>query len=91
MSGSVELQIEHVVEGKRSMPKNNCFRKLPMYWPVWNLMRHVFWTSVMRGFVQNSLESFLSMSAFPVHFLIFGKLLAMSMRYCLGRVFEVIC
>ena len=57
VSGSYELQMEHVIEGYACLPKNNCFRALLIYVPVRNLMRHDFCLSVISGFSQNSLES----------------------------------
>lgn len=49
VSGSGELHIGHVMEGYLSLPKKSCFLVFPMYWPVRNLMRHVFCESVMAG------------------------------------------
>lgn len=47
----------HVVEGNLSLPKNNCFLRLPMYCPVRNFMMQVFCESVMFEFFQKALES----------------------------------
>jgi hypothetical protein len=47
VSGSYELQMGHVIDGYVCLPKNNCFRALPIYVPVRNLMRHDFCLSVM--------------------------------------------
>ena len=49
MSASVELQIEHVIDGNLSLPKNSCFLAFPMYWPVRNFKRFVFCESVICG------------------------------------------
>ena len=67
VSGSYELQMGHVIDGYVCLPKNSCFRALPIYVPVRNLMRHDFCLYVMSGFSQNSLESSLSISTFHVH------------------------
>jgi hypothetical protein len=32
MSSLGELQMEHVMDGYKSVPKNNCLQALPMYW-----------------------------------------------------------
>ena len=53
VSGSSELHIEHVIEGKASLLKNNCFLAFPIYWPCHNFRRHVFCESVMLLLVQN--------------------------------------
>lgn len=49
MSGSVEAHIGHVIDGNLSIPKKNCFCAFPMYWSVWNLIRHVTCESEMVG------------------------------------------
>ena len=38
--GSSELHIEHVIEGKASLPKNNCFLAFLIYWLCHNFKRH---------------------------------------------------
>src|SRR4051812_6478674 len=80
----------HVIEGNLSRPKNNCLRAFPIYWPVLNFMMHVFCESVIRGFVQNSLESSLSMFLFPVHFSMFGNFLVSSVKL-LSRSYRLRC
>jgi len=46
-----------VIEGNLSLPKNNCFLALPMYWPVRSFNMIVFCESVIVGLDQNALES----------------------------------
>ena len=78
VSGSFELHMGHVIEGYLWCPKNICFLALPMYVPVRNLIRHDFCLSVIKGFVQNSLDSSLSMSIFSVHLHVLGVCAAMT-------------
>ena len=49
---SEELHIGHVLDGKRVVPKKSCLQKFAIYYPIWNLIRHVFCESVMFGFFQ---------------------------------------
>ena len=49
-----------------------------MYVPVRNFIRHDFCLSVIKGFVQNSLDSSLSMSIFSVHLHMLGVCVAMT-------------
>jgi hypothetical protein len=71
-----ELHIEHVMDGYKTDPKNNCLRALPIYWLYRNLRRQEIWESVTAGCSQKSVDFFLSMFLSIVHFLIFGKELA---------------
>ena len=48
-----------------------------MYFPVQNFIRHVFYLSVIKGFVQNSLDSSLSISIYSVHLHVLGVCVAM--------------
>jgi hypothetical protein len=68
MSGSWELQIEHVMDGNKIGPKNNCLRVLPMYWLSLNLKRHVIWESVIFDWFQKDVDMSLSMLGSFVHF-----------------------
>ena len=84
----------HVIEGYLCLPKNICFLVLPMYVPVRNLMRHDFCLSVIAGFSQNSLESSLSIFAFPVHLRVLGVCMAMlsklfSLSYFIKKILEI--
>ena len=47
----------------QAWPKNSCLRKLPMYCPILNLMRHVIWKSVIVGLCRKFVESEGLMSA----------------------------
>ena len=80
MSAFVELQMEHVIEGNLSLPKNSCFLALPMYWPVRSFNIIVFYESVILGFDQNALESSLSILGFIVHLLMLGNWIAIISR-----------
>ena len=80
MSASVELQIEHVIEGNLSLPKNNCFLALPMYWPVRSFNIIVFCEFVIVGLDQKALESSLSIFGFIVHLLMLGNWVAIISR-----------
>ena len=73
MSASEELHIGHVFDGNLPMPKNSCFRALPIYCPVRNLSMLVFCEYVIVVVVQNLLDVSLSMSGFIVHLLILGN------------------
>ena len=81
MSASGELHIGHVIDGNLCMPKNNCFRALPIYWPVRNFRRVVFCESVITGLDQNLLDSSLSISGFIVHLEMFGNFCAIISRF----------
>ena len=80
MFASWELQIEHVMDGNLSMPKNNCFLALPMYCPVRNLSIHVFSGSDIAGLDHKLLDISLSILGFIVHLLMLGNCLAMVFR-----------
>jgi hypothetical protein len=82
VSASGELQIEHVVDGNLSMPKNSCFLALPMYCPVRNFSRHVFCGSVIVGLDQKLLDISLSISGFLVHLLMLGN--------CYAKIFRLL-
>ena len=73
MSTSSELYIEHVIEGNLSLPKNSCFRALPIYWPVRNFNILVLCAFVIVGLCQNAFDSSLSISRFVVHLLMLGN------------------
>ena len=87
MSGSVEVQIGHVMDGNLSIPKKSCLRAFPMYWPVRNLITHVICESVIVGFFQKLVESSLSISLLPVHFSMLGKLSEIRSRLLLRSCF----
>ena len=79
----------HVIDGNLSMPKNNCFLVLSMYWHVRSFIRMVFCEFVIIGLVQKSLESSLSISRLDVHFLVFGKRCAISARLLVRSYFFI--
>ena len=81
MSASRELHIGHVLDGNLWMPKNSCFLALPIYWPVRNFKMVVFCVSDIAGFVQNLLDSSLSISGFIVHLEMFGNFCAITSRF----------
>ena len=89
MSGSVEVQIGHAMDGNLSIPKKTCLRAFHMYWPVRNLIRHVICGSVIMGFFQKFVESSLSMSMLLVHFSMFGKLSEIRSRSLLRSCFLI--
>ena len=78
MFGSFELHMGQVIEGYLWCPKNSCFRALPIYVPVRNLIRQDFCLDVIEGFVQNSFDKSLSISTFSVHLHVLGFCVAMS-------------
>ena len=51
VSGSRELHMGHVIDGKASLLKNNCFLVFPMYWPCLSFKRHACLLRVHNVFV----------------------------------------
>ena len=40
--GARELYMGHMIDGKASLPKNNCFLAFLMHWPCLSFRRHVY-------------------------------------------------
>ena len=67
MFASDELHIGHVVDGYVSLPKKSCFQACPIYSPVRNFTRHVFYLYVMTGLFQKLFDNALSISLLSSH------------------------
>ena len=78
--GSSELHIEHIIQGKTSITKNNCFLTFPIYWPCCSFKKHVFCESIMFLLVQKSLDRSLSISSLAIHLSILGNSVATTSR-----------
>ena len=81
MSTYGELHIGHVLDGNLWIPKNSCYLALPMYCPVWNFKRFVFYEYDIVGLDQNLLDNSLSISGFIVHLEMFGNFCAIILRF----------
>ena len=92
VSGSRELHMRHVIDGKASLPKNSCVLTFPIYWPCLSFRRHVFWESVMFLLVQNLFDNSLSIFSFAIHLSMLGYSMEISSRFiflsCFVRCFS---
>ena len=91
VSRSGELHMGHVIDGKASLPKNNCYMAFLVYWPWLRFKRHVFWELVMFLFVQNLFDSSSSIfSSYLCWDIARGSILELYSYHILWDVFQEI-
>ena len=90
VSGSGQLHMGHVIDGKASMPKNSCFLAFPIYWPCLSFKSHFFLEMFL--FVHNLFDNLLSIFSFAIHLSMLEYNMGISSRFiflsCFIRCFS---